>query len=62
MTGILSVDVRNYGADSYELYYGTGIIDPREPLPMPDPNGYMTGVLRAKSGLMTITGAFLHTP
>jgi len=49
MTGILSVDVRNYGADSYELYFGTGIVDSKSFLPMPDPNGYISGSLSQDS-------------
>jgi len=57
-TGILSVTFQNPGADSYELYFGTGVTDPTQTFPVPPETPSYTGTLNTATGTTTLTGAF----
>ncbi len=60
--GLLTVVYNNPGADSYELYFGTGIVDPNLVLHRPDlEHPSYTGTLSG-TGPVTITGAFSYMP
>lgn len=61
-TGILSVTFQNPGADSYELYFGTGITDPTQTLPIPPDIPSYTGTLNTATGTVTLTGSFPYNP
>ncbi|MDD5377406.1 MAG: FecR domain-containing protein [Candidatus Gracilibacteria bacterium] len=61
-TGILSVTFQNYGVDSYELYFGSGEMDPAQGMPVPGDTPSYTGSLPLVIGPVTITGAFVYNP
>ncbi|MBP7806553.1 FecR domain-containing protein [Candidatus Gracilibacteria bacterium] len=59
-TGILSLTLENPGADSYELYFGTGVTSDKSSLRVAPKSPSYTGTI-SHTGIITITGAFLYS-